>query len=102
MMGWNTEVRFSARARICVQTGSGAHPIFYPMSTGGSFAWGSTAEHSPPSTAEVKEVWSYASTPLNVFVVWCLIKKDIRLHGTGKTLPFTSDGPGMWLEWGRE
>jgi hypothetical protein len=43
----------------CVQTGSGAHPASYPMGTGGSFpggkVWpGRDADHSPPSSAEVK------------------------------------------------
>jgi hypothetical protein len=43
----------------CVQTGSGAHPASYPMGTGGSFPGskarpGLDADHSPPSSAEVK------------------------------------------------
>jgi hypothetical protein len=43
----------------CVQTGSGAHPASYPMGTGGSFLGGKArrgrdADHSPPSSAEVK------------------------------------------------
>jgi hypothetical protein len=43
----------------CVQTGSGAHPASYPKDTGGSFpggkAWpGRVTDHSPPSSAEVK------------------------------------------------
>jgi hypothetical protein len=43
----------------CVQTGSGAHPASYPMGTGGSFPGrkarpGREADHSPPSSAEVK------------------------------------------------
>jgi hypothetical protein len=43
----------------CVQTGSGAHPTSYPMGTGGSFPGGKArpgrdADHSPPSSAEVK------------------------------------------------
>jgi hypothetical protein len=43
----------------CVQTGSGAHPASYPMGTGGSFPGskarpGRDADHSPPSSAEVK------------------------------------------------
>jgi hypothetical protein len=43
----------------CVQTGSGAHPASYPMGTGGSFPRGKVrpgrdADHSPPSSAEVK------------------------------------------------
>jgi hypothetical protein len=41
-----------------VQNGSGAHPASYPMVTGGSFPGvkrpGREADHSPPSTAEVK------------------------------------------------
>jgi hypothetical protein len=42
-----------------VQTGSGAHPPFYPLGTRGSFPGvkqlGSEADHSPPSSAKVKE-----------------------------------------------
>jgi hypothetical protein len=43
----------------CVQTGSGTHPASYPMGTGGSFPGGnarpgSDADHSLPSSAEVK------------------------------------------------
>jgi hypothetical protein len=43
----------------CVQTGSGAHPASYTMGTRGSFPGGKAwpkrdADHSPPSSAEVK------------------------------------------------
>jgi hypothetical protein len=43
----------------CVQTGSGAHPASYPMGTWGSFPGGKArpgrdADHSLPSSAEVK------------------------------------------------
>jgi hypothetical protein len=43
---------------LCVQTGSGAHPASYSMSTGGPFpgdkAWpGHDTDHSPPSSAKV-------------------------------------------------
>jgi hypothetical protein len=43
----------------CIHTSSGAHPASYPMGTGGPFpggkAWlGCDADHSPPSSAEVK------------------------------------------------
>jgi hypothetical protein len=43
----------------CVQTGSGAHPASYPMGTGGPYPGGKArpgrdADHSPPSSAEVK------------------------------------------------
>jgi hypothetical protein len=43
----------------CVQTSSGAYPASYPVSTGGSFPGGKArpgrdADHSLPSSAEVK------------------------------------------------
>jgi hypothetical protein len=57
----------------CIQTSSRANPISYSMGTRGSFPgvkWpGHEADHSPPSSAKVKNVWSYTST------------SPIRLHG---------------------
>jgi hypothetical protein len=48
-------------------------PSSYPVSTGGSSLEGKRpgreADHSPPSSAEAKNVWSYIST------------LPIRLHG---------------------
>jgi hypothetical protein len=35
---------------------------------------GHEADHSPPSSAEVKDEWSCTSTLLYVFMAWCLIK----------------------------
>jgi hypothetical protein len=38
-------------------------------------------DHSSPSTAEIKDAWTiYSSTPLPVFMVWCLTRQT--------TLPF--------------
>jgi hypothetical protein len=69
-----------------VQTGSGAHPASYPMGTGRSFSGvkqlGYEADHSPPSSAEVKNVWNDTSIPQYVFMAWCLVK-----HGDNFTLP---------------
>jgi len=74
----SSRVQFPARAgnfslHHRVQTGSVAHPASYPMDTRGSFLVvkrpGSESDHSPPSRAEVKKVWSYISTT------------SIRLHG---------------------
>jgi hypothetical protein len=31
------------------------------------------ADHSPPSSSEVKNVWSYTSIPPYVLMAWCLI-----------------------------
>jgi hypothetical protein len=73
-----SRVRFPAGAgnfslHHSVQNGSGAHPASYPMGTSalslGVKRAGREADHSPPSSAEVKNAWSYTSTP------------PIRLHG---------------------
>jgi hypothetical protein len=58
---WTTRVRSPTEAEdfsssFCVQT---AHPASYPMGTGGYFPGGKArpgrdADHSPPSSAEVK------------------------------------------------
>jgi hypothetical protein len=47
-------------SNLCVQTGSGAHPASCTVGTGGSFPGGKArpgrdADHSPPSSAEVKK-----------------------------------------------
>jgi hypothetical protein len=50
-----------------IQTVSGAHPASYPMGTVGSFPGVKRtrceADRSPPSSAEVKKMWIYTSTP---------------------------------------
>jgi hypothetical protein len=35
---------------------------------------GREADHSPPSSAEVKNAWNYTSTPQYIFMAWCLVK----------------------------
>jgi len=35
---------------------------------------------SPLSTAEVKNGWSCASTPQYIFMAWCSVKQQTRLH----------------------
>jgi hypothetical protein len=35
---------------------------------------GHEADHSPPSSAEVKNAWRYTSAPQYVFMAWCLVK----------------------------
>jgi hypothetical protein len=50
-----------------VQTGSGAHPAFYPMGTWaltpGVKRQGHEADYSLPTSGEVKKKWVYISTP---------------------------------------
>jgi hypothetical protein len=47
-------------SNLCVQTGSGAHPASYTVGTAGFFPGGKSrpgrdADHSPPSSAEVRK-----------------------------------------------
>jgi hypothetical protein len=58
---WETGVRSAknSSSSLCVQTSPEAHPASYPMGTGGPFTGtkerpGRDADHSPPSSAEVK------------------------------------------------
>jgi hypothetical protein len=55
-----------------VQTGSGVHPTSYTMGTGGSFQGvkrpGREADHSPPTSAEVKKTWIYTFIPPYTFM----------------------------------
>jgi hypothetical protein len=65
IMDWTAGVRSPTQAEeissnLCVQTGSGAHPASCTVGTGGSFPGGKArpgrdADHSPPSSAEVKK-----------------------------------------------
>jgi len=81
-MGWATRSRFPAEVGIFflrhrIQTGSGNHPVSYPMSTRVFFflvkLLGHAADYSPPSSAAVKNIWT--STPPYIFITWCLIKQ---------------------------
>jgi hypothetical protein len=84
--GWTSGgvgVRIPVRSRIftspLTQTGTGDHQVSYPMGTGGSFPrgvkqQGREADHSPPTSAEVKKTWIYTSTPPHVFMALCLVK----------------------------
>jgi hypothetical protein len=63
-MGWTNWIQSPTGAEDfssspCVQTGSEAHPASYLVGTGGPFRGGKArpgrdADHSPPSSAEVK------------------------------------------------
>jgi hypothetical protein len=48
------------------------------MGNGGSFPAvkrpGREADHSPPSSAEIKNAWRYTSNHQYVFMTWCLVK----------------------------
>jgi hypothetical protein len=56
---------------------------------------GREADHSPPSSADVKNAWRYTSIPPYVSMEWCLIKDRIRLHGVE-----LSEAQGqLYLDW---
>jgi len=40
---------------------------------------GHEADHSPLSSAEVNNSWSYTFIPPYIFLVWCLIKQRVHL-----------------------
>jgi hypothetical protein len=58
-----------------VQTGSGAHPAFYPIGTGGSFPGGvklTTYLHLVPRS---RMRGAIPPLPQYVFMAWCLVKR---------------------------
>jgi hypothetical protein len=76
---------FSTSSRLYL--GGGGHPAPYPVGTRGLLPRRVKRPeredgHSPPSSAGVKNVWSYTSIPPKVFMSWCLVKHGIRLHDT--------------------
>jgi hypothetical protein len=95
-----------------VQIGSGTHPPSYPRSTRAFFLrvkhlW-READHSPPSSAEVKNACWYTSTPQYVFMEWCSVKR--RAQGrcyfslniptvllTGHPKPYGPEGSAVYL-----
>jgi hypothetical protein len=95
---WTIGVRSPAEAEDfssspCVQTGSGAHPASCPMGTGGPFPGGKArpgreADHSPPSSAEVKYEWelyllsphvSMACSGTAFFIILQIARNDTAL-----------------------
>jgi len=64
--------------RHLVQTGFGTHSSSYTMGGGDTFSRVNRpdreADHSPLSSAGIKNAWSYTSTPSYVFMAWCSIK----------------------------
>jgi len=47
----------------------------------GYSSWGCEADHSSPSSAELKNAWIYTPTPPNVFRVWYLAQYTSSRHG---------------------
>jgi hypothetical protein len=68
----------------CVQTSSGDHWVSYPVSTRSSFPGGRAALvwnwPLTPSSAKVKHVQIYISTPQYAFMAWCSVKAQGQLY----------------------
>jgi hypothetical protein len=43
---------------------------------------GREVNHSPPSSAELRNAWSYTSTPPYISIAWCLVKQQGQLNLT--------------------
>jgi hypothetical protein len=96
-------------------------PASYPVGTRASFprskAVGSEADHSPPSSAKIKNVWNYTSFP-NTPSCAQLKKHRDNFNNNNNAIIIASviyaghlvlleewnlgscDGTGMWLGWG--
>jgi hypothetical protein len=65
-------------ATVVFNIGSGANPVSYPVGTrtpSPGVKWpGRKADHSRPSSADVKNAWSYTSTLPYVIMARCLVK----------------------------
>jgi hypothetical protein len=70
------------------------HSASYPVGTRGFFpsgkAAGREADHSPSSSAEVKNAWSYISAPQYAFTAWCSVK-----HRDNFTFTFTFENEAL-------
>jgi len=68
-----------------IHISSGAQPASYPGGTEVLFPEvkrpAREVNHSPLSRVEIKNVWSYISTPQYDLMAWCLIKQWIGHHG---------------------
>jgi len=55
------------------------HRLAETLSTGANRS-GCEADHSPPSSTEVQNAWSYTSTPRYVFMAWYIVKHMKKLN----------------------
>lgn len=73
---WKTEIRFPTRICLLAMTSRcAARGTQHPIRLGRGVNWPEGEDgHSTPSGSDVKNMWSYISTPPYAFVVCCLVK----------------------------
>jgi hypothetical protein len=96
--GCKTGVKFPLHR---VQIGSVALPASYLMSTGDLSPrvkrTAREADHTAPSSAEIKHTWSYTSTPPYIFTAWCLLKhRDNFIFSKSSIRKFYSKSTPAW------
>jgi hypothetical protein len=72
--GWSSNPSRVKNFLHIIQTGSEAHPASYSVGTRGS-SNGGKADHSPPTSAKIKKMGLYTSTPPRSFMAQCLTVK---------------------------
>jgi hypothetical protein len=90
---------FSLRPRV--QTGYGAHPATFPTNKAGYFS-ADKYGHSFPSNAEVKNTWSYASTPQYIFMSSYLLKHRDNFNFNNGTVSCKSRDSSVGIALGYE
>jgi hypothetical protein len=96
--GWTTEVPFAAGARDftlhSVQTDFRAHPASYSLGTGavspGVKLLAPEADHSPPSSVDVKMVELYIHCPIRLHMI-------TRFHAKSKIPRSETPTPPVWI-----
>jgi hypothetical protein len=54
--------------------------LYGPQSRSGRSQKELEADHSPPSSTEDKNAWSYTSTPQYAFMAWCSVKAQGQVY----------------------
>jgi hypothetical protein len=95
MEDWCPTVGRDFSLRHSVHAGSATHLTFYPVVTEGSFpghkASGEWFYHCPPSSSEVKKIWSCAPAPHYVFIARCVIVQRDKFISTTNCWKFKHD-----------
>jgi hypothetical protein len=86
---WRAGFRFppgldfvNASTKACSVTHNTSYPVDNWVPSSVEKRPGSQANHSSPFCAEIKNAWSYASTPQYVCIPWCLVQHKANIPFT--------------------